>query len=156
MSAYGAFSIRQDRGRTIDAEWHEVVTRMPLFASLGKRELRKLMREAEFAVFVPGDIVLGEDSPADFFYAVVDGEAEVRGVATPPRLGRGDYFGEAALLDGASSSATVVATNELTVMRLPGAVFLRLVERSPRAALTILRRLGSRARSDARPLPDAA
>jgi CRP-like cAMP-binding protein len=130
---------------------------MSLFAKLGKRQRRKITRQAEFAGFVPGDIVLGADAPADFFYVVLGGEAEVRDSATIHRIGRGDYFGETALFNSANRSATVVATNELYVIRLPAQVFLRLVQRNPSVSVAILKDLGDRMRrNDRQPLPEAA
>ena len=157
MTAFEALSTRQDWARTTEADWAKVVARMPLFAKVSKRQLRRLTRHAEVAAFVPGDIVVLANAPADFLYVVLDGAAEVRETARARRLGPGDYFGETALLNAAGGAATVVATDELSVMRLPGAVFVRVVQRSPRVAVAMLRELGDRvARSEPQPLPDAA
>jgi CRP-like cAMP-binding protein len=58
----------------------------------------------------------------------------------------GDYFGELGVLDGVPRSATVVATGELHVMRIPQEPFLRLAERDPGISLRMLGRLGSQIR----------
>lgn len=157
MPAFAVLTTRRDWAQTTDADWAAVVDRMPLFAQLGKRHLRKVTRNAEFAAFVPGDIVLLENAPGDFFYVVLSGEAEVRDSAHVRRVGPGEYFGETALLNGTGASASVVATDELEVMRLPGREFVRLVQASPLVASAMLRDLGGRARRrEHRPLFGAA
>jgi len=157
MTASEALSTRQDWPRTTEADWAKVVARMPLFAKLGKRDLRRLTRHAEIAAFVPGDIVVLANAPADFFYVVLGGEAEVRDTMGVRRLGPGHYFGEATLLHAANRGVTVVATDELSVLRLPGTVFVRVVQRSPQLAFELLRELGDRVvRGERQPLPDAA
>jgi CRP-like cAMP-binding protein len=156
MSAFAVLSTRHDWAQTTDADWAGVMAQMPLFAQLGKRQWRKVTRHAAFAAFVPGDIVLPENAPADFFYVVLGGEAEVRDAVRARRVGPGDYFGEAALLN-ADRSASVVATDELDVMRLPGRDFVRLVQGSPRVAAAMLRDLGGRVqRRENQQLFDAA
>ena len=157
MPAFAVLTTRHDWAQTTDADWAAVVARMPLFAQLGKRQLRKVTRNAEFAAFVQGDIVLLENAPGDFFYVVLGGEAEVRDPARARRIGPGDYFGETALLNGAGASASVVATDELEVMRLPGREFARLVQASPLAARAMLRDFGGRVqRREHRPVFGAA
>jgi CRP-like cAMP-binding protein len=157
MTAFEPLSTRQDWARPTESDWAEVVARMPLFARVGRWQLHRLTRDAEVATFVPGDIVIPANAPADFFYVVLAGEGEVRDGSGARRLGPGDYFGETALLNAANRGATVVATNELSVIRLSGAVFLRVVQRSPRVAVAMLRELGDRvARGEPQPLPDAA
>jgi CRP-like cAMP-binding protein len=61
-------------------------------------------------------------------------------------LRTGDYFGELGVLEGAPRSATVFATGELHVMRLPRDDFLRLAERDPTVSLKMLGELGSQFR----------
>jgi CRP-like cAMP-binding protein len=60
-------------------------------------------------------------------------------------LRTGDYFGEMGLLGGDTRSATVVATNELHVMRLPRTTFFELLGED-RVALRIMSELGARVR----------
>jgi CRP-like cAMP-binding protein len=72
------------------------------------------------------------DHPDDFF-AIVSGAFDVLVTGadgTTERvasLGRGDGFGEIGLLQGIPRTATVMATAEAEVLRIPGAAFLRAV-----------------------------
>jgi CRP/FNR family cyclic AMP-dependent transcriptional regulator len=123
-------------------EWAEVLATCSLFAGVSKRRLRKLVRHARFAEFARGDLVVTQGESADSLYVILGGTAEARGKPAPRTLRTGDYFGELALLDDARRSATVVATGELYVMRLPRRSFLRLAKRDARISLAMLRNLG--------------
>ena len=142
MTVVGPTLERYDWRRSADPDSTAAVAQVPLFARLGRRQARKLARAAELAAFVPGDVVLSDGAPADFFYVVLRGNADLREARGARRLGPGDYFGETGLLDEASPSATVVATDELRVLRLPGSLFLRLLRESPSVAFAVLKHVG--------------
>jgi CRP/FNR family transcriptional regulator, cyclic AMP receptor protein len=127
-------------------EWARVLATFPLFSGLSKRGLRKLVRHATLVEFVPGEAVIHRNAPTDSLYVILSGIAEVRGRPAARTLRAGDYFGELALLDGGPRSATVVATQQLHVMRLPRQSFLRLAQHDPGISLTMLRNLGAQLR----------
>jgi CRP-like cAMP-binding protein len=143
MTTIGAIS-RHDWGRTEGYDFAAAVARVSLFRKLGRRQARTVAQNAEVAGFVPGDIVLHGGARAAFFYVVLRGDAELREKGTIRRLRHGDYFGETALLDGTNESATVVATDELQVLRVPGWVFLGLAQQNPSVSFAILKQLGHR------------
>jgi CRP-like cAMP-binding protein len=127
-------------------DWAEVLATFSLFAGVSKRRLRKLAWHATLAEFAPGDDVVVRDAPDDALYLILGGAAMARGKPAARALRTGDYFGELALLSGAPRSATVVATQELHVMRLPRKSFLRLAQRDPAIWFTMLRNLGAQFR----------
>jgi CRP-like cAMP-binding protein len=147
MTALDGILRRHDWNRPAGVDFAATLGKVPLFAKLGRRQLRKIARYAEVAAFVPGDTVLRSADSAEFFYVVLRGEAEAREQGRARRLRRGDYFGETALLDGTSHPATVIATNELYVLRLPGPVFLRVAQQSPTIAFAVLTQLGRQVQS---------
>jgi CRP-like cAMP-binding protein len=65
----------------------------------------------------------------------------------PVELGSGDFFGEMALIDGEPRSATVVAVNDLFLMVIPRAKFLKLLEAEPKIAVAIMATLTRRLRA---------
>jgi CRP-like cAMP-binding protein len=144
MTAVNPMLMRAHWARPADADLAGTVAQVPLFAKLGRRHVRKLARDVELAAFVPGDVVLRDSSAVEFLYVVLRGEAELREEEGARRLGPGEYFGETALLDGRNHSATVVASDELQVLRLPGSVFLRLLRRDPAIAFAVLKHVGNR------------
>jgi len=128
------------------ADWAEVLGGFPLFSGIGKRRLRGLVRHATFAEYGPGDIVIQRDEPGDSLYVILGGSAKVRGKPAARRLRTGDYFGELGLLHGVPRSATVVATGELHVMKLPRDAFLRIARHEPTISLELLDTLGRQIR----------
>jgi CRP-like cAMP-binding protein len=157
MTALGAVPIRHDWRRAEGSELAAALAEVSLFAKLGRRPARKIARHAELARFVPGDVVLDCDAPIDFFYVVLCGAAELREEGRTYRLRRGDSFGELDLLGGAESSATVIATDETRVVRLPVEVFRGVAQATPDLAFAILKQVGRRVQQgDRQPTPRAA
>ena len=126
--------------------WARVLATFPLFSGISRRQLRKLARQATFAEFAPGDIVMSNPESTDWLHVILSGSAKVLAKPAARPLRTGDYFGELALLENAPRSATVVATQELHVMRLPRHSFLRLARDHPAVALTMLRDLSTQFR----------
>jgi CRP-like cAMP-binding protein len=126
--------------------WARVLATFPLFSGISGRQLRKLARQATFAEFAPGDIVMSCPESADWLHVILSGSAKVLAKPAARRLRTGDYFGELALLENGPRSAIVVATQDLHVMRLPRHSVLRLVRDHPAVALTMLRDLSTQFR----------
>jgi len=85
------------------------------------------------AYYAPGDLVIRQGDIAIDFFVIEDGEAEVvrtredgEGEETIAILGRGDFFGEAALISSRPRSATVRARTELEVVVLGRSVFTQI------------------------------
>ena len=128
------------------ADWARVLASSSLFSGIGKRRLRKLVRDATFSEFGPGDTVVQSGTASDSLYVILSGSARARGKPAARTLRTGDYFGELGLFGDTQRSATVVATDELHVMRLPRESFLRLAEHDPSIPLKMLSNLGSQIR----------
>ena len=127
-------------------DWAEVLAGFPLFSGIAKRRLRSLAREATFEEYGRGEVVLQKGEAGDSLYVVLSGSARARGKRAARALRTGDYFGELGLLDGVPRSATVVATGELHVMKLPRRTFLRIAQHEPSISLAMLSTLGSQLR----------
>jgi CRP-like cAMP-binding protein len=134
----------QDRPTTRD--WAKILAAFPLFAGMSKRRLRQLAEQATFAEFTAGDHVVATGDNADSLYVILGGSAKVLGKPAARPLRAGDYFGELALIDGASRSATVVAGRELHVMRLPRQSVVWLTQKHPAITLTMFRNLSTQLR----------
>jgi CRP/FNR family cyclic AMP-dependent transcriptional regulator len=128
------------------SEWADVLADFQLFAGVGKRRLRRLVRGATFAEAARGDVVILSGDSSDSLYVILGGAARVLGRPAARELGVGEYFGEMGLIDGAPRSATIVATRDLHVMRLPAKSVLALARRDPAITLTMLRNLSTQLR----------
>jgi CRP/FNR family transcriptional regulator, cyclic AMP receptor protein len=145
MTGFEPLAVRQDWNRASDRDWVDVLTTLPLFVGIPKRRLRKIVQEADFAEFAPGDTVISVGAPADFLYVILGGSAEVTARPGARTLQAGDYFGEIALLNDGPRTASVVATDDLHVMRLPRRTFLELLGQKGVAA-RMLAEFGDRVR----------
>jgi CRP/FNR family cyclic AMP-dependent transcriptional regulator len=100
-----------------------------------------------------GDVIFEEGSMGRELYVVLEGQIDivkmVGGVNTPiVTLGKGEFFGEMAVIDGSSRSATAIAAAAHTrVMRINHARFVYLVSQQPAFALMIMDALSKRLRA---------
>lgn len=110
-----------------------------------------------------GDVIFEEGSTGRELFVVLDGEVEIAKVGggnrnVIVRLGKGEFFGEMAVIDGSSRSATAIAATANTrVMRINHARFVYLVSQQPAFALMIMDALSKRLRvSNDRTFPATA
>jgi CRP/FNR family cyclic AMP-dependent transcriptional regulator len=100
-----------------------------------------------------GDVIFEEGSTGRELYVVLDGKIDIAkdsGAArtTIVTLGKGEFFGEMAVIDGSSRSATAIAAAPKTkVMRINHARFVYLVSQQPAFALMIMDALSKRLRA---------
>ena len=100
-----------------------------------------------------GDVIFEEGSTGRELFVVLDGEVEIAKVNGDRKtvivtLGKGEFFGEMAVIDGSSRSATAIAASAGTrVMRINHARFVYLVSQQPAFALMIMDALSKRLRA---------
>ena len=99
-----------------------------------------------------GDVIFEEGSSGRELFVVLDGEVEIAKINGGRKtvivtLGKGEFFGEMAVIDGSSRSATAIAASAATrVMRINHARFVYLVSQQPAFALMIMDALSKRLR----------
>ncbi|HYF27532.1 MAG TPA: cyclic nucleotide-binding domain-containing protein [Baekduia sp.] len=87
---------------------------IPLFAGLGKNDLRRLAQATDEIDVREGKALLREGAFAYEFMVIQEGKAEVtRQGEHIADLGPGDVLGEVAALDRGTRNATVVATSPM-------------------------------------------
>ncbi|HEV7410523.1 MAG TPA: cyclic nucleotide-binding domain-containing protein [Bradyrhizobium sp.] len=100
-----------------------------------------------------GDVIFEEGSTGRELYVVLDGKIDIAKITGATRttivtLGKGEFFGEMAVIDGSSRSATAIAAAPKTkVMRINHARFVYLVSQQPAFALMIMDALSKRLRA---------
>jgi CRP/FNR family transcriptional regulator, cyclic AMP receptor protein len=123
------------------------VKNVPLFADLDKKELAALASSFKERTFNAGETIASEGSGGIGFFIIDEGEAKVmRGDQEVARLGPGDYFGELALIDEGTRTATLVAESDMTCYGLTSWEFRPLVEDSSQIAWKLLQALAKQLR----------
>jgi Na+:H+ antiporter len=120
--------------------------RMPLFAGLDREHLEDVLAVGRRVSFEPGQAIVERGDPGDAMYIVVDGAAEVDVGGRFHRLGRGDFFGEMAVLAGKPREATVKAAEPLQALRIAADDFQAFLAANPRVAVGMLKSLVERLR----------
>ena len=99
------------------------------------------------------DVIFEEGSTGRELFVVLDGEVEIAKVdgarkTSIIKLGKGEFFGEMAVIDGSARSATAIASAPATrVMRINHARFVYLVSQQPAFALMVMDALSKRLRA---------
>jgi CRP/FNR family cyclic AMP-dependent transcriptional regulator len=99
------------------------------------------------------DVIFEEGSSGRELYVVLEGKIDIvkitgAGKTLIVTLGKGEFFGEMAVIDGSSRSATAIAAAPKTkVMRINHARFVYLVSQQPAFALMIMDALSKRLRA---------
>jgi len=116
---------------------------LPLLADLPRAEIGALAAAMHEVRVEAGATVVTRDDYGTAVFVVEEGEADVLtdGVESVKRLGRGDMFGEIALLLTGQRTATIVARTPMRLLTLSGYEFDRIRARVPELERS-LRRLG--------------
>ena len=132
-------------------EISDELKRVPLFADLGRRELKKLADRFHERTLRPGTTPVQEGKMSGIgFFVVVDGEADVTvGGTSVGTLRPGDHFGEIALISEGTRTATVTATTPLRVLEIPFYDFREFAFENPDVMWKLLQSVVAQAYSDA-------
>lgn len=116
----------------------------PQIAShLQKSELYTMLNSLERCEFDTGELVTRDGETVDALYFVVDGELDcyLENNSDRFKLGmitKGQYIGEAAILDGGPESTTVIAASKARLFKMTHDRFQQLRAAEPRLASTLL------------------
>jgi len=125
----------------------ELLSRIPIFASCNRRELTRLGELAEEVTVPDGKVLMRQGEVGGDLMIVALGavriERDGRVLAT---LGRGDFFGEIALIDRAPRTATATAEGQTTLLVVGHREFHALMEEFPGFAADVMRALAKRVR----------
>ena len=124
----------------------ELLQTVPLFAGCSKRELGEIATIADELTLPKGTTLIQEGRQGFEFFALIEGEVEVRAKGRKPdRMEGGSFFGEMALLSSRPRNATVKAVTPVRVLVVHESGFRRLLRDSPQIELRVLRTLADRA-----------
>lgn len=119
------------------SETIELLRHVPLFSELSERELERVAQVAVPRSFPRETRVFHEGDAGDACYIIRSGSCRVTRehpdgrAITLANLGPGSIFGELAMLDGESRSASVEATEDTELLALPAADVRALIRANP-------------------------
>lgn len=133
----------------MEQEILELLRGMRLFNSLTEEELLNIGNWTEVMTVGPGDFVLKESEAGEVLYVVLNGTVEIFTMDDDGKLailaehGRGNYFGEQALLPGGSGKRNAYArsNDEVRLIQIPKEYF-RLVINKDSVLFDALKRIG--------------
>ncbi len=127
----------------------KIISGVPLFAGLSKRELAQVASIADEIDLRSGRTLIREGERGREFFILLEGTADVtrKGKLLATRRA-GDFFGEVALMCNVPRVATVTTTSPTRALVVTDRDFRGLVKRSPEIALKILRAVGERLPAD--------
>jgi CRP/FNR family cyclic AMP-dependent transcriptional regulator len=123
----------------------ELIRRAPLFANCSKRELEQIAQLADEIDLSDGKEMTKQGGRGREFFVLLEGSADVRKDDQKiNELGRGDFFGEIALVSDTPRTATVVATSPIRALVISEQSFRRLLSDQPEIQNKVLTALAAR------------
>jgi len=125
---------------------------IPLFSRLDDKALGNLEKAAIKRAYPKNTILISKGDKSDQLFVVLKGKLKVSITDASGKeiimslLGAGDYFGEMAMIDGESRSATIVTTQASEVMTISRDDFHRTLMSSPELMFELLKVLARKVR----------
>ncbi|PJA97439.1 MAG: Crp/Fnr family transcriptional regulator [Ignavibacteriales bacterium CG_4_9_14_3_um_filter_34_10] len=131
----------------------EYLMYVPIFADLDDVTIQKIGSVGFSKKYSKDEIIFREDDPGSAMFVILTGKVKVVRTSNDGReviltiLSQYDFFGEMALLDGLSRSASVIATEESELFIIQREEFLNLLKLHPEISINLLQELTQRLRA---------
>lgn len=128
--------------------------KIPLLSGLTEEEMQRVKTELRIRRYSRRDVVLQKGGSGDGLLFLLSGQLQVIDVTEDGRaiglrmLAPGDFFGEIALINQSTRSASVVALSEVLVAFLPATTAMHLFSHAPSVAQQMLRHLAHKIQRD--------
>jgi CRP/FNR family cyclic AMP-dependent transcriptional regulator len=119
-----------------------VLSYVPLFRGLSKRQLKHLASLCEVADYMVDATIVKEGTNGDAFYVVLKGQAVVTmGGRFLTRMVPGDHFGEIAVLDKGPRTASVTSETPMTLAVMSRKSLFKALHDDPEIAFELMSEL---------------
>jgi CRP-like cAMP-binding protein len=127
----------------------EVLQEMPLFRNIDLKRLRVVAMMGESRTYRAAERLFEKGDEGDAAFIIIDGEVEVLvpvdgGEQSVAVLGKGEIFGELAVICDQARSTAIAARTQLEALRLDRSTVLNLMREFPDISLEMVRILGGR------------
>lgn len=125
----------------------DALRRVPVFASLPKKDLDTLARHTTEVTRPAGTVLVKQDRRGHQMFYLEEGSAVVkRNGRKVAELGPGEVVGELSLIDGQPASAEVVATEDVVLLVMSPAEFNAVLNEVPNFPRKLMTSLATRLR----------
>jgi len=131
----------------------EFLSYVPIFSVLPAETLTMIEKIGTIKMYKKNDVVLMEEEAGTALFVIVKGKVKVARSSNDGReviltiLSESDFFGEMAILDGLTRSATVTSIEESELFLIQRNDFLNLLREFPEISISLLQELTKRLRS---------
>jgi len=125
------------------------LARIPILSSLSRPELSDVAERVRPVRYRAGELIFAQDTPGEVMYFIESGQIRIAAkigqkLTTLAVLGRGEFFGEAALLTGNLRNALAQAVNDVDLWAVYKKDLDELMRKYPQLAIGIGRTLSQR------------
>lgn len=131
----------------------DLLLKVPIFADLDECTLDKISTIGHIRNYSKDSVILMEDDDGTALFIILKGKVKVSRNSTDGReviltiLDETSFFGEMAILDGLTRSATVTAVADSEVFIIQRYEFLDLLKKYPEVSIALLQELAGRLRA---------
>jgi len=127
----------------------ELLKTVPIFSKIEPAKLKLLAFTSDRMTFDAGQELCHQGDMGDAMYVILGGSADIlidspTGPIKVAELQRNGFVGEMAILCDMPRTATVMAHERVTALKIPKEMFFRLVAEFPQMAVEIMRELAHR------------
>jgi CRP-like cAMP-binding protein len=129
---------------TEKVDMEKALLTIPIFKSLGKRDLYSLKNIIHNRSYIAGEYIFYQGDPGIGLYIIRDGEVtivrndEKGNLLSLATLKKGDFFGELALVDGEKRSASAVSKTDVRLAVIFKPDLDEFIEKNPKKGIKIL------------------
>jgi len=122
------------------------------FSPLSEHDIKKIQEVCQEEKFETGEIVFKEGSSGDNFFIILEGSIEIfKNYDTPDRdllavYGKGQLFGEIALIDDLPRSATVITREATRLLSISRDNFNRIISETSTLSISIMKSISAKIR----------
>jgi CRP/FNR family transcriptional regulator, cyclic AMP receptor protein len=123
-----------------------------IFTSLSEEEISTLAAVVRKRTFRQGEVIFHRDDPGQVLYVIKEGKVKICLISPDGQeislvvFGKGEYFGELALLDGRPRSADAIALEKVECLALQRSDFHNAIMKHPKIAIQVMEILCERLR----------
>jgi CRP/FNR family cyclic AMP-dependent transcriptional regulator len=128
------------------------LTQVSIFKGLDDDEVHDLITIAKKRTFRSGEVIFHRDDPGQMLYIIKEGKVKICLISPDGQeislvvFGKGEYFGEFALLDGLPRSADAIAVEKVECYTLLRSDFHSVIMKNPKIAIQVMEVLCERLR----------